>query len=264
MSQLTVVKIGGNIVDNPEALAAFLKDYAQLPGAKVLIHGGGKIATKISAGLGIETQMVEGRRVTDIETVKIVTMVYAGLVNKTIVAKLQALGCNALGFSGADGDLIRAHKRHVKKGAVDYGFVGDVDNVNVDLLSAVIEKSNFPIIAPITHNGEGQLLNTNADTVSSEVAVALSKLYDVRLVYCFELPGVMADIQDESSLFTDIDIAKYTELKKQGVIIEGMIPKMDNCFNAITKGVNSVFICQANNLLNLMNGSSKLGTKLIA
>lgn len=264
MEQLSVIKIGGNIVDNPEALDVFLKDYAKIPGLKVLVHGGGKVATKISAALGIETQMIEGRRVTDQETVNVVTMVYAGLVNKTLVSKLQAEKCNAIGFSGADGNAIRAHKRVVKQGAVDYGFVGDVDDVNVALLSQVITDGYFPVMAPITHNGEGQLLNTNADTVASSLAVALSSKYKVNLVYCFELPGVMEDINKPETLITDITTTKYQALKSDGVIVDGMIPKMDNCYNAISKGVESVFICHANNLLGLLKGSSAIGTKLTA
>lgn len=264
MQQLSVVKIGGNIVDNPEALDTFLKDYAQIPGLKVLVHGGGKVATKISAALGIETQMIEGRRVTDQETVNVVTMVYAGLVNKTLVSKLQAENCNAIGFSGADGNAIKAHKRIVKPGAVDYGFVGDVEEVNIKLLSTIINEGYFPVMAPITHDGNGQLLNTNADTVASSVAVALSQIYQVSLVYCFELDGVMEDIKKPETLITSINTARYGELKTNGVIVDGMIPKMDNCFNAITKGVDSVYICHANNLLGLLKGSSTKGTKLTA
>lgn len=264
MQELSVIKIGGNIVDNPEALDSFLKDYAQIPGLKVLVHGGGKVATKISAALGIETQMVEGRRVTDQETVNVVTMVYAGLVNKTLVSKLQSENCNAIGLSGADGNVIKAHKRIVDKGAVDYGFVGDVDEVNVSLLSKILKDDYFPIMAPITHNGEGQLLNTNADTIASSVAVALSENYKVKLVYCFELPGVMIDINKPESLIKSITAEKYSELKSDGIIVDGMIPKMDNCFRAISEGVNTVFICHAKNLLGLSKGTSTEGTKLTA
>lgn len=264
MLHLSVVKIGGNIVDNPEALDKFLSDFADLKGPKVLVHGGGKVATKISDALGIETQMVDGRRVTDQETVKVVTMVYAGLVNKTIVAKLQAFGCDALGLSGADGDAIRAHKRKVEKGAVDYGFVGDIIGVNDELLVNIVNSDIAPVLAPITHNGSGQLLNTNADTVASAVAVALAGHIPVRLVYCFELPGVLKDINDKNSIISFINKRTYTELKQEGVIADGMIPKMDNCFEAIEEGVSSVYICHADNLLGLLEGKSSVGTQLKA
>ena len=251
---LNVIKIGGNIVDNPEVLDQFIDVFSKLEGANILVHGGGKIATKISASLGIEAQMIEGRRVTDPETLKVVTMVYAGLVNKNIVSKVQAKNVNAIGLSGADGNAIRSHKR--VGSSVDYGLVGDVDEVNVDFLTKVIEDGLTPIMAPITHDGNGQLLNTNADTIASELAVALSSKYEVQLTYCFELPGVMRDINDENSIVSEISSETYSELKRDGVIVDGMIPKMDNSFNAINKGVDSVRICHALNL------NSKIGTVL--
>lgn len=264
MLHLTVVKIGGNIVDNPEALDKFLSDFANLKGPKVLVHGGGKVATKVSEALGIETQMVDGRRVTDQETVKVVTMVYAGLVNKTIVAKLQALGCDALGLSGADGDVVRAHIRKVEEGAVNYGLVGDIIGINDELLINIVNSEIVPVMAPITHNGSGQLLNTNADTIASAVAVALAEHIPVQLIYCFELPGVLKDINDKDSLIPFINSRMYGELKNEGVIADGMIPKMDNCFEAIEEGVSSVYICHADNLLGLLEGKSKVGTQLKA
>ncbi len=244
---MKIIKIGGNVVDNEEILNKFLTNYAKIEGPKILVHGGGKIATKISAALGIETQMIEGRRVSDAETVKVVTMVYAGLVNKTVVSKLQALEVNAIGLSGADGNAIQSHKRPLKNG-VDYGFVGDVDTVNSTLLSNLFEQGYSPVMAPITHDKKGLLLNTNADTIASTVAVAMSEHFEVELCYCFELPGVMKDIKDANSLISSINTTQYKSLKNDGVIADGMIPKMDNCFDAINSGVNKVRICHADNI----------------
>ncbi len=261
MNLLRIVKIGGNIVDNPEALDTFLNDFVQLAGNNVLVHGGGKVATKVSKALQIETQMVEGRRVTDKETLDVVTMVYAGLVNKNIVAQLQARDCNALGLTGADANVIRSHKRDA--GAVDYGFVADVDEVNSDYINKVLQQQIVPVMVPITHDKKGQLLNTNADTIASEVAIAMSALYQVELVYCFELPGLMRDIQDSNSVISTIRTPEYEELKNEGIIVDGMIPKMDNCFNAISKGVQQVRICHALDLLSISQGKEK-GTLLLA
>ena len=256
MEKLTVIKIGGNIVDNPTKLDVFLSKLASLEGHTVLIHGGGKIATQVGKSLGINTTMIEGRRVTDKETIKVVTMVYAGLVNKGIVAKLQALDRNAIGLCGADGNLIRAHKRHVEKDAVDYGYVGDVDAVDGKLLKSLLDQNCLPILAPITHDGKGQLLNTNADTIASETAIALSKVYNVSLIYTFELPGVLKNIEDKSSIIN--------EILENGTIAEGMIPKMDNCYNAIGKGVKEVLIGDALELTNLLSANRTTGTKLFA
>ena len=261
MNKLYVIKIGGNIVDNDEALAVFLDDFANLDANKVLIHGGGKVATKISKALGIETEMIAGRRVTDQETVKVVTMVYAGLINKTIVAGLQARSCNAIGLSGADNNTVQSHKRIVKD--VDYGYVGDVDHVNNDFLSSLLNHGTTPVLAPITHDKKGQLLNTNADTIASEIAISLSKDFDVELVYCFELPGVMKDINDTASVIPLIDFTTYSSLKEEGVIVDGMIPKLDNCFNAIDRGVGAVRITQAQTLTAVVNEKKELGTKMI-
>ncbi len=253
---INVVKIGGNVVDNPAALEQFLDLFTSISGPKVLVHGGGKIATKISAALGIETQMVEGRRVTDEETIKVVTMVYAGLVNKSIVSKLQARNVNALGLSGADGNVIKSHKR--TGSTVDYGFVGDVDEVDGAFLLQLIKDGKTPVMAPITHDGNGLLLNTNADTVASKVAVALGQKEPTRLNYCFELTGVLKDINDQNSLIERITPIEYKDLKSAGIVAGGMIPKLDNCFDAITDGVSEVRICKAENL------KMSVGTTLVA
>lgn len=264
MKKLTVVKIGGNIVDHPEKLDIFLEKFSNLEGAKVLVHGGGKIATQVSKALGIEATMIDGRRVTDLETIKVVTMVYAGLVNKTVVSKLQALDINGIGFSGADANVIQAHKRIVKEGATDYGFVGDIDSVDGKFLGTVIEDGKVPVMAPITHDKKGQLLNTNADTIASETAIALSKYYDVTLLYAFELPGVMKDIEDKDSVITEINPSFYKELLNEGIIAKGMIPKMDNCYNAISRGVSEVMIGDAMDLEILFSDNRTTGTKLLA
>ena len=240
MQQLTIIKVGGKVVEEAASLNELLNDFVQLPGLKLLVHGGGRSATKISEKLGIETTMVNGRRVTDAETLKVVTMVYAGLVNKTIVASLQARGCNAVGLTGADLDLIRAKKRPV--GEVDYGFVGDVERVQTDQIGQLIAEGVIPVVAPITHDGAGQLLNTNADTMASSLATALSELFEVNLVYCFEKPGVMMDQNDITSVIPILDKGSYKKLVKEGVIVEGMIPKLDNGFAAIEAGVRKVVI----------------------
>ncbi len=261
MEKITVVKIGGNIVDHPENLDAFIKKFSALEGKKALVHGGGKVATQISKALGIETQMINGRRVTDAETVDVVTMVYAGLVNKKVVSKLQAQGQNAIGFCGADANLIQAHKRPVVD--VDYGFVGDIDKVDGDFLKMVIESGKVPVTAPITHDRNGQLLNTNADTIASEVSIALSEFYDVTLLYAFELPGVLEDIDKPESLISQINPEQYRELLDQGIIAKGMIPKMDNCYNAISRGVSNVMIGHALDLENLFSEGRSTGTLLV-
>lgn len=245
---LTVVKIGGNVIDNAEALEAFVKDFAQLPSPKILVHGGGKIATTISAKLGIETHMVDGRRITDKETLNVVTMVYAGLVNKNVVAKLQREDCNAIGLSGADANVIPATKR--TPNPIDFGFVGDIDTskVNTNSIQTLLEGGITPVFCALTHDGNGSILNSNADTVASSVAIAMSKIQPVDLIYCFELTGVMKDINDPTSLITDINPSKYQELREQGIISKGMIPKIDNAFSAIRQGVNQVVIKYSGNL----------------
>lgn len=246
MQRIKVIKIGGNVVDNPEKLQAFLQDFASIEGAKILIHGGGKVATAISKGLGIEARMIGGRRVTDAETLRIVTMVYAGLINKNIVAALQANGCNAFGLCGADGNLIHSRRRDPEP--VDYGFVGDPDGFNLRAASALIDAGLTPVIAPITHDGNGTLLNTNADTIAQTVAVGLAGAYTVELIYCFEKKGVLLDIDDESSVIEQIDPEYYEELKAKKIVADGMLPKLDNAFEAIRSGVRKVVICGADHL----------------
>ena len=254
---LSIVKIGGNIVDNPEVLELFLSDFHRLEGRKLLVHGGGVMATKLSAQLGIETKMIEGRRVTDEETLKLVTMVYAGWINKQMVASLQKMGCNAIGLSGADANCIPSKRRNPEP--IDYGFVGDpiTEKMNGKFISMLIENETVPVFCAITHDGNGSLLNTNADTVAYSLASALSKYYRTTLFYCFEKEGVLRDVNDEDSLISTITFSEYLELKSQGVIAGGMIPKIDNSFRAMEEGVSEVVILHAKNLL---NGK---GTKLI-
>ncbi len=246
MNKLTIVKVGGKIVEEEASLRQLLEDFSKIEGRKLLVHGGGRSATKVAAQLGIESQMVNGRRITDAETLKVVTMVYAGLVNKTIVARLQALDINALGLTGADLNLICSDKRPVKD--VDYGFVGDVKAVNADLLADLIEKEVVPVLAPLTHDKQGNMLNTNADTISGETAKALSKHFDVSLVYCFEKKGVLRDENDDDSVIPEITPAIYEKYVAEGVIQGGMIPKLDNAFDALRAGVKEVVITQASEL----------------
>ncbi len=257
MQQLTIIKVGGKVVEESASLNELLNDFVQLPGLKLLVHGGGRSATKISEQLGIETTMVKGRRVTDAETLKVVTMVYAGLVNKTIVASLQARGCNAIGLTGADMDLIRSKKR--VGGEVDYGFVGDVVAVQTEQIAQLIADGVVPVVAPITHDGTGQLLNTNADTMASALATALAQVFEVDLVYCFEKPGVMMDQNDESSVISTLDKASFQKLQNEGIIVEGMIPKLDNGFASIDAGVRKVVITNIEG----MKGGNLGGTALI-
>ena len=244
---IKVVKIGGNIVDNPLKLDKFLQDFASVGGGKVLIHGGGKIATAISKSLGIETQMINGRRVTDLETLKVVTMVYAGGVNKSIVNKLNSLDCRCVGLSGADGDLIVSNKRSPEP--IDYGYVGDPKSVNVELLTLLSSNGYTIVIAPITSSGDGELLNTNADTVAQTIAVAMAAGDEaVELVYCFEKQGVLMDVEDDDSVIAQVDGESFEKLKLDGVIVDGMLPKLENAFKAIDSGVGRVVICSAENI----------------
>jgi acetylglutamate kinase len=235
MQELSLLKIGGQVLDDPDRLAAALDYFAGLSGPAVLVHGGGKAAGRLSRAMGIEPRMVDGRRITDAATLEIVTMVYAGGINKQVVAGLQARGCNAIGLSGADGNLIQAHKRVVKD--IDYGFAGDIDAVNVDLLKGLLELQLRPICCPITHDRAGQLLNTNADTIASRLAVALADHYRVQLDYCFELPGVLRDFHDPTSVIPHLDEPAYAEYRGKGIISGGMIPKLDNAFAALRAGV---------------------------
>ena len=243
MTQLTIVKVGGKIVEEPESLEQLLNDFAAIKGNKLLVHGGGRSATKVAAQLGIETKMVDGRRVTDAEMLKVVTMVYGGLVNKNIVAKLQARGINALGLTGADMNVIQSHKRSPEP--VDFGFVGDVDKVDGKRLSMLIDAGVVPIIAPLTHNKEGELLNTNADTIAGEVAKAMTAYYDVTLMFCFEKDGVLADENDDSSVIPHISGIDFQRLVDDKVITGGMIPKIKNAVDAVKAGVKSVIITKA-------------------
>lgn len=258
--QVSVVKIGGGIIEDEQQLALFLKSFSEIEGAKILVHGGGRLATKIAADIGIESKMVEGRRVTDDKMLEIVTMVYGGLTNKKIVAQLQKNGVNALGLSGADGNLIKAHKRVNSK--VDYGWVGDVDQVDSTLLSSLINSGIVPVLAPLTHDGKGNMLNTNADTIASEVAKALAKSdIGTQLIFGFELEGVLEDFDDKNSVIPKITKTDYENLKTEGIIADGMIPKLDNAFSAISEGVTAVHICHALKVGQASQGVA--GTKII-
>lgn len=259
MANLYIVKIGGNIIDDEAKLSSFLSAFASLEGFRILVHGGGKLATKLADQLKIPQQMVDGRRITDAETLKIVTMVYAGLINKNIVAKLQAQNCNAIGLCGADGDAILAHKR--KHPLVDYGFVGDVDTINTDLLKTLLEKNITPVFAPITHDQQGQLLNTNADTIAQELAKSLSEDFKVSLIYSFEKPGVLLDSNDDSTLVATINPFVFKKLKEEGKIFAGMIPKLENAFKALESGVSKIIIGRAEQLTELISGTA--GTTII-
>jgi len=259
MSQkLYIVKIGGNVIDNPEACARFLENFAQLPSPKILVHGGGKVATQMASRLQIETHMVEGRRITDKPMLDVVTMVYGGLVNKNLVAQLQAAGCNAIGLTGADGGIIRSIKRPVK--TIDYGFVGDIEAVNASQINALLASGLVPVIAPITYSNEGLLLNTNADTMASATGVAMSSLFNAHLIYCFEKKGVLSDSEDNNSVIQTLTPATYLSYKSSGAINKGMIPKLDNAFAALSDGVSSVIICDADELSTAIHGDS--GTKI--
>ncbi len=246
MEKLTVIKVGGKIVEEAETLNQLLLDFTKLPGLKVLVHGGGRSATAIAAKLGIESQMVNGRRITDEETLKVVTMVYGGLVNKKIVAGLQALGANALGLTGADLNYMRSVKRPVKE--VDYGYVGDVVEVHSEILADLIKKDVTLVLAPLTHDREGNLLNTNADTIAAEAAKALSKHFEVTLKYCFEKKGVLLDENDDESVISEITPSLFESYVASGVIQGGMIPKLENSFDAIRSGVSQVVITKADYL----------------
>ena len=273
MPSLYVIKIGGNVIDNSENLHRYLLDFTALKGNKILVHGGGKIATELSKTLGIEAKMVDGRRITDMETLRIVTMVYAGLINKNMVAQLQANGCDAIGLTGADGNIIRAKKRPIQKispsggdlegASIDYGFVGDLDerSVRTDALDKLLQSKFVPVFSAITHNGESQLLNTNADTIASALAVAMSSIYETNLVYCFEKKGVLRDVNDEASVVHEIKADQFEQLKADGIVAGGMIPKLQNAFDAIRKGVNTVYIGKADELDQLDNNT--FGTKML-
>lgn len=252
--RLYVIKIGGNIIDDAQRLNAFLQSYAALPGKKILIHGGGKLATKLASDLNVPQQMIDGRRITDAETLKIVTMVYAGYINKNIVATLQQNHLNAIGLCGVDGNVIFATKR--VHPTIDYGYVGDVQHVNDIFLKSLLDQNIAVVLAPITHNGEGLLLNTNADTIAQEIATALATHYEVNLVYSFEKAGVLTDVNDENSVIPVLTKALYQQYKEEEKIFAGMIPKLDNAFAAIDKGVNKVIIGKAEALDKLTTGQT--------
>lgn len=244
---ITIVKVGGAVVEDEAQLALLLQGFKQIEGAKILVHGGGRRATKVAAALGIESRMVGGRRITDAQMLEVVTMVYGGLVNKNIVARLQALGVDAAGLTGADMDVIRSHRRPLKDG-IDFGFVGDVEHVNAQRLKALLDEGLTPVLAPLTHDGGGSMLNTNADTIASETARALAKLCDVTLVYCFEKPGVLADPDDDTSVIPAITRADFARLTADGTISGGMLPKIENALAAVEAGVRKVVITKADAL----------------
>ncbi len=260
MESLHVIKIGGNIVDDPTLLTRCLEAFATIKGHAILVHGGGKLATSLANDMGVKQTMIEGRRVTDAATLKIVTMVYAGAINKNIVAQLQAIGVNAIGLTGTDGNLIQAHKRIHDN--IDYGFVGDVDSVNIDLISTLLSSQMKLVIAPITHDGQGQLLNTNADTIAQSIAVAMAAQYNVHLIYGFEKEGVLLDMNNPSSVIAKMDQSSYIKLKADKVIFEGMVPKIDNAYLALAGGVQSVVIGKAEKMDKLMNGSAGTTIKI--
>lgn len=241
--KLSIIKVGGKIVEEEATLLQFLDDFAHIEGYKVLVHGGGRSATKIAAQLGIESHMVNGRRITDRQTLQVVTMVYGGLVNKNIVAGLQARNVNALGLTGADMNVIRSHKRPVKD--VDYGFVGDVEKADGEMLTQLIAREIVPVMAPLTHDGNGNMLNTNADTIAGETAKALAPYFDVTLIYCFEKKGVLRDAADDESVIAHLNEEEFKQYVADGVIQDGMIPKLENAFQAIHSGVNKVIITLA-------------------
>jgi len=262
LEKIYIIKIGGNILDDEQQLHSFLQNLVSIEEKKILVHGGGKLASFTSMKLGIEPKMHNGRRNTDADTLQVVTMVYAGWINKSIVAELNGLGVNAIGLCGADAQILPAEKRPVRD--VDYGFAGDIlqEKVNSEFISGLIEKGLLPVIAPITADGNGQLLNTNADTIASVIAVALAEKYKVHLVYCFEKKGVLMDVSDDNSVLHNLDAASYNQLKSQGVIDKGMLPKLDNAFEALQKGVYKVLIGHADDILSL-TAETKYGGTLI-
>ncbi len=242
--KLTIVKVGGAVVEDEAQLKQLLTDFAAIQGRKVLVHGGGRRATQVAARLGIESQMVGGRRITDEQMLEVVTMVYGGLVNKHVVAMLQAAGVSAIGLTGADGDVIRSHRRPIKDG-IDYGFVGDVDKVENKTLQRLVEGGMVPVLAPLTHDGQGNMLNTNADTIASEAAKALAELYDVTLIYSFEKKGVLSNPDDDESVIPTITRTDFERYKADGTISGGMLPKIENALAAIEAGVSRVIITLA-------------------
>ena len=262
---LYIIKIGGNIIDDETKLSAFLKKFSSINGHKILVHGGGKMATRVAEAMGIKQQMIEGRRITDAETLKVVTMVYAGYINKNIVAQLQATGCNAIGLSGADGNVICSHKRAASSpsgaSGLDYGFAGDVDEINTILIQQLLQQNISLVFCPITHDKNGLLLNTNADTIAQGIAKSMSSRYNVSLIYCFEKAGVLMDAADNKSVISSINAATFLQLKEKNIIAEGMIPKLQNAFAALDAGVQQISIGHADNLQQLITQAS--GTSIL-
>jgi acetylglutamate kinase len=258
--KLFVIKIGGNVIDDPEKLEAFLKEFAAIEEKKILVHGGGKIATSIGNQLNIQSKYVDGRRITDNKTIDLVTMVYGGLLNKKMVAKLQSLHCNAIGVTGADASLLPAKKREVKE--IDYGWVGDIETEKIHpaVWKLFLQNGLTPVVAPLTHDNEGHILNTNADTIASVISTSLSNLFNVSLVFCFEKNGVLLDVNDEDSAIPKLTFDQYLSLKKSNKLFAGILPKIDNAFDAINKGVNEVIIGNSNQLSSLIIGTG--GTKI--
>jgi acetylglutamate kinase len=255
---MIVVKIGGNIIDDELALSRFLKDFSSINDSKILIHGGGKIATQISKEMGLVPKMVEGRRITDADTLKIVTMVYAGLINKNIVAQLQKFNCNAIGLSGADANVMQANKR--VHPTIDFGYIGHIQQVNTFSLNVLLNNGMTPIIAPITYDGDGGLLNTNADDIASKIAIAMSKESDITFVYCFEKKGLLLDVEDENSYLPKVNSNEIQKLKDDGIITDGMIPKVDNIKQTLVHGVKKVILCHASDIIKIINENAEIGT----
>lgn len=259
MKELLIIKIGGQIVDEVNALERFLKALCAIKTPCLLVHGGGKMATRLCEQLDIPVKMIEGRRVTDASTLNVIVQIYGGSINKQLVAHLQAIGKNAIGLSGADGDLIRAKKRDHPE--IDYGFVGDITHVNTSLLDLLLKEGLLPVLAPITHTGNGQLLNTNADTMAQTIASSMARTHKITLVFGFEKPGVLRDNDDQSSVIRQITASDFKALKTKGIVKEGMIPKLENAFEAVKAGVDRVIIGKADELERLLNGTA--GTTLI-
>lgn len=259
MKQLIVIKIGGNIIDDESKLSSFLEDFSKIKARKILVHGGGKMATSVAETMGVKQQMIDGRRITDAETLKVVTMVYAGYINKNIVAALQVYNCYSIGLTGADANIIKAHKRIHPE--IDYGFVGDIDAVNTWFLQNFLDQGITPVFSSITHDKKGQLLNTNADTIAQEIAKAMSGIYETSLIYCFEKPGVLMDTDNDTSIIKKITATSYVELKEKNIITEGMIPKIDNAFAALNNGVKNIIIGKSEDLQQLIH--QKSGTSIV-
>ena len=260
--QLRIFKIGGKVVEDEKQLSSFLAAFAKLEGIKVLVHGGGKWVSEMSQRLGIEVKLVDGRRITDSDTLEVVKMMLAGVANKNVVSKLQGYGCNAIGLTGADGNTILADKRPLKNG-VDYGFVGDVKEVNQEVIQNIINAGLVPVFAAMTHDGLGNLYNTNADTIASSVAVGMAKDFDVELNYCFELNGVLKNFDDANSVISEISHSNYNQLKDDGIINSGMIPKIDNAFDALKSGVKAVRIMNSKHIVALAEGETHIGTIIL-